>query len=300
MPPIAFRFALALLTLVSGCALLAISKNPARIAKDPALALYKIPLIPELMYTLVESIFLVCAILNIVPPLLLWTLSDLIQFTFGVIYVYYAYESWRVNGLSNKGHLPLRWIIALTAVNYLIYALRFVFPSFLTTIQIANKSIQGSVMLYAGVCAVIARGRKKDVYPATRAAFWMAFLGLVYVPFVGLADMFTPASKNVLLDRSLSLQLFPIRELIVIVIYTLHLDPLYSRILGGKTQLHEPLSDREREIAALIIEGKSNSAIAEALHISPSTVKTHVRSILRKNGEISREKFILASRKRVV
>ena len=50
-----------------------------------------------------------------------------------------------------------------------------------------------------------------------------------------------------------------------------------SRRCGGQR-----LSPREREVLALVIEGRSNKAIAEALYVSPNTVKTHVASLMRK------------------
>jgi DNA-binding NarL/FixJ family response regulator len=48
------------------------------------------------------------------------------------------------------------------------------------------------------------------------------------------------------------------------------------------------LSPREREVLALVAEGHSNRAIAEALFVSPNTVKTHVASLLRKHDASSR------------
>jgi len=42
------------------------------------------------------------------------------------------------------------------------------------------------------------------------------------------------------------------------------------------------LSDREREVLALIVEGLSNAEIAEELDIAVNTVRNHVRSILKK------------------
>jgi DNA-binding NarL/FixJ family response regulator len=44
----------------------------------------------------------------------------------------------------------------------------------------------------------------------------------------------------------------------------------------------ESLSPREREVLALVAEGRSNKAIADALFVSPNTVKTHVASLLSK------------------
>jgi two-component system, NarL family, response regulator LiaR len=55
------------------------------------------------------------------------------------------------------------------------------------------------------------------------------------------------------------------------------------------TQLKDPeatneftLSDREMEVLKLLVEGGSNGSIAEALFLSESTVKAHLRSIMTK------------------
>jgi DNA-binding NarL/FixJ family response regulator len=48
------------------------------------------------------------------------------------------------------------------------------------------------------------------------------------------------------------------------------------------------LSARESEVLALMAEGLSNPAIAEALYISRETVKSHVKHVLRKLGVGSR------------
>jgi NarL family two-component system response regulator LiaR len=61
------------------------------------------------------------------------------------------------------------------------------------------------------------------------------------------------------------------------------------------------LSEREREILKLMVEGLSNLAIAERLVISQSTVKFHVSNILSKLGVNSRtEAATLALRHRLV
>lgn len=44
----------------------------------------------------------------------------------------------------------------------------------------------------------------------------------------------------------------------------------------------DTLSPREREVLALVVEGRSNKAIAETLFVSPNTIKTHVASLLNK------------------
>jgi DNA-binding NarL/FixJ family response regulator len=49
-----------------------------------------------------------------------------------------------------------------------------------------------------------------------------------------------------------------------------------------------PLSPREREVLSLVAEGRSNKAIADALSVSPNTIKTHVASLLSKLNADSR------------
>lgn len=51
------------------------------------------------------------------------------------------------------------------------------------------------------------------------------------------------------------------------------------------------LTAREREVLGLMLQHYANSAIAQELHIELPTVKTHVRSILRKLGLASRREL---------
>jgi len=53
------------------------------------------------------------------------------------------------------------------------------------------------------------------------------------------------------------------------------------------------LSPRERSIALLIMEGKTNKAIGNQLFIAESTVKKHVQNILRKTQCDNRQEFCL-------
>lgn len=57
-------------------------------------------------------------------------------------------------------------------------------------------------------------------------------------------------------------------------------QPLTSR--SQAPEAAEPLTPREIEVLELIVAGQSNKEIAEALVISESTVKNHLRSILEK------------------
>jgi NarL family two-component system response regulator LiaR len=61
------------------------------------------------------------------------------------------------------------------------------------------------------------------------------------------------------------------------------------------------LTDREREVLALMVEGLNNTQIAGRLTVSPSTIKSHVSNILSKLGVESRtEAVTLALRNHIV
>jgi len=55
-----------------------------------------------------------------------------------------------------------------------------------------------------------------------------------------------------------------------------------ASLAGATTESGEPLTRREREVAALVAEGLSNKEIAIDLRIGPATVKNHVHNILDK------------------
>jgi DNA-binding NarL/FixJ family response regulator len=60
------------------------------------------------------------------------------------------------------------------------------------------------------------------------------------------------------------------------------IDPDVVTQLIGRRRSRDPiqeLTDREREVLALMAEGRSNQAICQRLYLSPKTVEAHVRSI---------------------
>jgi len=57
---------------------------------------------------------------------------------------------------------------------------------------------------------------------------------------------------------------------------------------GLSNDLDSLLSARERDIAALMVNGRSNREIGDELHLSPDTVKVHVARLVRKLGATNR------------
>src|SRR5258708_22688278 len=61
-------------------------------------------------------------------------------------------------------------------------------------------------------------------------------------------------------------------------------DREIAREHSRQAELLGSLTPREKEILALMAQGADNRAVADRLHISYATVRTHVRSILAKLG----------------
>jgi DNA-binding NarL/FixJ family response regulator len=59
---------------------------------------------------------------------------------------------------------------------------------------------------------------------------------------------------------------------------------IVTRLLRRRAGPLESLSEREREVLALMAEGHSNAAISRRLFVTPKTVEAHVRHILQKLG----------------
>ena len=71
-------------------------------------------------------------------------------------------------------------------------------------------------------------------------------------------------------------------------------DPEVVSLLLGRRRPDDPLeglTHREREILALMAEGRSNQGIGRKLFLSPKTVETHVHAIFRKLGLETQEDY---------
>ncbi|SMO96791.1 two component transcriptional regulator, LuxR family [Geodermatophilus aquaeductus] len=63
------------------------------------------------------------------------------------------------------------------------------------------------------------------------------------------------------------------------------IDPGVVAQLVGRRRVHDPLaslSEREREVLAVMAEGRSNQAICERLFLSPKTVEAYVHNVFTK------------------
>ena len=58
------------------------------------------------------------------------------------------------------------------------------------------------------------------------------------------------------------------------------------------------LTEREQEVLDLMIDGLSNNSMAERLHVSPTTVKSHVSHVLAKLNVATRAEAVACARQR--
>jgi DNA-binding NarL/FixJ family response regulator len=70
-------------------------------------------------------------------------------------------------------------------------------------------------------------------------------------------------------------------------------SPHRSIASGDWPGREEGLSDRESEVLALIVQGRSNAEIAAMTYLSPNSIKSYIRSAYRKIGASSRTQAVL-------
>ena len=81
-----------------------------------------------------------------------------------------------------------------------------------------------------------------------------------------------------------------------------YLPPRVAELAAGATTTPAPdpapVSPRQREVLRLIASGHSNKEIAQALHVSPATIKTHVASAIAAVGAQNRTDAAVKARSR--
>jgi DNA-binding CsgD family transcriptional regulator len=132
---------------------------------------------------------------------------------------------------------------------------------------------------------------------------WLGFANIgkprVYRPlavrFLALLLIGLPGGfYDIFLSGDTALKFFPLGYCVGSVVITWTLIQRRSSVRPGTIAPQWGLSQREAEVAGLVLRGLSNREIAEQLHISPNTVKTHLRAVFEKSGLRSRFELISA------
>lgn len=70
-----------------------------------------------------------------------------------------------------------------------------------------------------------------------------------------------------------------------------YLPPRVLALVGGRvapTRIAAPLTERQRDVLRLVVQGSSNKEIARQLDLSPATIKAHVAALLDAMGAANR------------
>ena len=137
-----------------------------------------------------------------------------------------------------------------------------------------------AVWTYSLLIAVSRRGAPEALRPLANRVFALIALGGPGMAF----DLF--------LGEDARLRLYPLWYCVtsVVVTWTLVRADGEREPEAPRPRVEERwgLSEREAEVADGVARGLSNKEIAAALHISPNTLKTHMRSLFEKAGVRSR------------
>lgn len=126
-----------------------------------------------------------------------------------------------------------------------------------------------------------------------------SFPNIKIIIITGLADCsFIDRARNAGVD-SFWYKSAPAESILEIMERTLEGESIYpdttpSMQLGNITS--KSLTDRELEVLRQVVEGETDAAIAEKLHISLRTVKTHIQSMRGKTGFRNRTELAVHAR----
>ena len=136
-------------------------------------------------------------------------------------------------------------------------------------------------------------GRMKKIYPAIRILVLTTFYDDQNIT----AAISSGADGYLLKDSGRDALLGAVREIMggASVLDQKVMQRLTALMNGNKkASLYDELTEREQEIATLMVEGLSNKQIAEKLYISEGTVKNYISSIYDKTDIHDRVKLVVA------
>jgi len=120
---------------------------------------------------------------------------------------------------------------------------------------------------------------------------WRGLLG--QGRFDGDATMTTATGGTVRVHWGATVEVVTGRRMVLFVALTTSLAGAHFRRRPAReSDVLRPLSDREREILYLIALGHTSPEIADQLHITHNTVRTHARNAMEKTGARSRAHLV--------
>lgn len=213
-----------------------------------------------------------------------------------------------LKGIENSNKINQLFIagLILIAVSYIVGITTYMNTGSNTWIIMMYRCVVIAAMiviLTANISLLIRRETENnnDRLKSIRTFGWYNLVG--YVVFFGSSALSDTFHLYVSASALLLLNSIPI---VWLKKFFRHIDRKFSsdenlRFLDVALQNHQ-ISNREREIIELILEGKSNKEIEDVLFISYNTVKNHIYNLYQKLGVKSRGQlinFVLESRRQI-
>ena len=152
-----------------------------------------------------------------------------------------------------------------------------------------------------GACLQLLGHRRDDVMghpvwefvdggPVMTPQEWAA--GLARQRFTGVAEMVRADGDLVRVQWGATTEVVTGRRLVLVVALSVSGRGRGLRSVSGPERRRGTLSDREREIVRLVAMGGTGPEIADELHISHNTVRTHLRNSMKRTGARSRAHLV--------
>ncbi len=252
----------------------------------------------------------------------LWSIGLWISNVAGEALLAFALPRLVLSAIPNRHERTVRTVSAISAAAILAsFPLNFIFTETVFFVFVP-MAILPAAILYA-ILAFLLRDRTESGRAAESSdpdrAFWLSYLAamtrisLVSLPILIAFDFFPLLGAWAMgalgLEYDIRFKSFPLLYLAFSAVYAARIIP---RIAGREAREAAPcgvprsdaplpdvraglegLSERELEVARLLVSGRKYSDIGDRLFISLSTVKTHVERIYRKTG--ARSKIELAN-----
>jgi PAS domain S-box-containing protein len=119
---------------------------------------------------------------------------------------------------------------------------------------------------------------------------WVARLAVGH--FTGETELLRADGSTIAVQWGADTEVVTGRRLVLLVaLSTSRWGPRFRRSIPSEPQPGQ-LSEREREVVRLVAQGRTDPEIADELHISHNTARTHVRNALSKTGSRSRAHLV--------
>ncbi len=238
-----------------------------------------------------ELLFVLSDSLSLNKPLI-GILATSFRAVYGLGWFLFCHSQLRLHGkLGWQGRLTVP-VVCLTIILALAYTLAAINGEDYI-LRLVALLFMSATSIYSAISAVVVLRTGIRLWPSSHAGVRMALFGLISYPVTLIAEFLGVTYPFLDPERAVYEQMYPF---FATWYAFLALPALLSRGKGpftepGDTRAISSLTDREREIALFLKEGKTLKEIAIEIGVSPATVKSHAINAYKKLGISGRKEL---------